>query len=124
MAKRAEKPETALCRAVVAFLQMKGCNAWRNNRGVSFGEYTRKRDGVKTKRCIRFGGAKGAADVFAVVPPRGRFLGVECKVEGKRTDRQRAAEQQAWRDGIAAAGGIAVVAYTLDDVQDALEQMI
>jgi len=102
------RPENALQKACLEFLKLKGCLAWRNNTGA-----------VKSdKRFIRYG-HPGSGDVFAVVPPHGRFLSIECKA-GKN---KPTAKQVEWANEVRTFGGVAIVAYTLDDVHDALEAM-
>lgn len=101
------KPETALVRACIDYLNYRGIFAWRNN---TTGVYDPAR---KTFRS--FTGLKGVSDVLGCTSD-GRFVAVECKAK----DNTLAPEQIAFLNTIQAKGGIACVAYTLDDVQDAL----
>ena len=95
------KPENALQRACLEFLHLRGIMAWRNNSGAY----------KVGKRYIRFG-TQGSGDIFAIV--RGRFLSIECKVgRGKET-----ADQKLWAAQVVDAGGVAIVARTVDDVAD------
>lgn len=100
------KPENALQRACLEFLRLRGIMAWRNNtRVVRFGKQ------------LYWFGAKGSGDIFAIV--RGRFLSIEVKVgRGKET-----ADQKLWAAQVEDAGGKAIVARTLEDVQDAIEEL-
>ncbi|HEY4013762.1 MAG TPA: hypothetical protein VGM06_10510 [Polyangiaceae bacterium] len=51
---------------------------------------------------------------------RGKFLGIEVKVEGNRTSKERAAKQAEWRERIRAAGGIAFEARSAQEAVDLL----
>ncbi len=100
------KPENALQRACLEFLRLRGVMAWRNNTGA----YKRGKGYISY-------GATGSGDIFAIV--RGRFVSIECKI-GRN---QPTADQKLWAAQVDDAGGMAVVARTLDDVQDAIEQL-
>jgi hypothetical protein len=50
-------------------------------------------------------GVKGGADIWGVLPPTGRLLCVETKRPGKKPT----IEQEAFLEGIRAAGGVALV---------------
>jgi Holliday junction resolvase len=63
-------------------------------------------------------GLAGRPDLLVVVPPYGRALAVEVKSPGGRLT----PKQQVMLEQIKAAGGVTVVAYSLDDVQKALEE--
>lgn len=108
MAKR--KAETDLVRAVLEYLQLRGIPSWRNNTGAA--TYI---DRYGKKRFVRYG-IPGGFDILGLIPPTGRFLAIECKV-GKN---KPTAKQIEFWDTVLDAGGLAVVAYDLDDVFDAL----
>ncbi len=101
--------ETQLVRAAVSFLRMRGIPAWRNNTGAAKASYAGK------MRYIRYS-VPGASDVFAVLPPTGRFLAAEAKVGNNKTT----PEQDAFLDNVKRAGGLAVVFHTLDELADAI----
>lgn len=101
------RAENALQRACLEYLKIRGVMAWRNNTGL-----LRDRNG----KPVRFG-VVGSGDIFAVVG--GRFLSVECKVKGGKVSDH----QKRWAEEVNSAGGMAIVAETVDDVHDALEDM-
>ncbi len=76
------------------------------------------------KRYVRFNGEPGCSDVLCVLPG-GRFLALELKRPlppgGRdRTSPRRRAEQQSFRARVVRAGGLAVVATSLDELRRAL----
>lgn len=90
--------------AVLNYLTLKRVFHWRNNTGA-----------LRTERggFVRFG-SPGSPDIFAVV--HGRLLGIEVKDEKGRLN----PDQEAFRDGLEAAGGTYIVARSLDDVMAVL----
>ena len=68
---------------------------------------------------IKYGLAIGSSDLIGWTKINGRaiFTAIECKLPGKRPT----AQQQQFLDAVTAAGGIATVAYSVKDVQDAIE---
>ncbi len=58
---------------------------------------------------------KGVSDVLGVW--KARFMAIECKIKGKYAT----TEQKHFLKEVSEAGGIAVLAYSLDDVKKALE---
>lgn len=101
------KAENALQHGCLEYLHLRGVAAWRNNTGMLYN---------KAGRPVYFG-VIGSGDIFAVVG--GRFLSVECKVKGGKVS----GHQKRWAAEVEAAGGVAIVARTIDDVQDALNDM-
>lgn len=96
--------ETDLVRACLAFLEVRGIYAWRNNSGA-----------VKTdNRFIRYGKV-GSCDILGILDD-GRFLGIECKVGKRKTTMP----QEEFMYAICSRGGVAFVARTIDDVADAI----
>lgn len=65
---------------------------------------------------MKYGLSPGSADIVGIIPPYGRFIAVECKVHPNKVTKS----QRAWLSTIGDAGGLAVIAYTLDDIQYAL----
>lgn len=97
--------ESALVRAVLDYLTLRGVCHWRNNSGA-----------LKVgNRLVRFG-TPGSADILAVLAG-GRLLAIECKRRGQSL-RQA---QRAWLAAVEQAGGIACVARSLDDVMAVVE---
>lgn len=103
MSTRLVDPHTALVEAILLALgQMPDVVAWKNTTGVG-----RTFTG---DRPIRFG-LVGSSDVFAVVGPRGRFLGAEAKTGGAVQSKQ----QKAFQRAVEAVGGVYVVCRSVDD---------
>ena len=109
--KRMQKPvvpESMVLAQCMQYLYLKKIFAWRNNTGAAKTE-----DG----RYVRFG-LPGASDIIGIMPDV-RFLAVECK----RSDGGRLSPQQkVFLDKIKEAGGVAVVAASLDDLREAIEK--
>lgn len=72
-------------------------------------------------RFVRFNSEPGCSDVIAVLPG-GRTLALELKRPGcrDRTPAKRKAEQASFRAAVVRAGGLAIVATSLDELQSAL----
>lgn len=116
-----KRTESDLVRAVLQYLATrKDVVAWRNNSGMRIGEYKGR------KHVVRFGGLSGASDILgwrreveeAYEPTTtlpyyvARFLAIECKLPGKTPT----PAQQSFLELVRSHGGIAVLAYSLDDV--------
>lgn len=102
--------ETDLQRQVLDYLAWKRIFAYRNNSGAFAGEYKGR------KRFIRFS-AVGSLDIICVVD--GLYVGLELKApRGKQSDRQQAFQHQ-----LEEAGGVFVLAHSLEDVIRALEDI-
>jgi len=105
-------PTNSTTHAIVAFLNLRGCVAWRNNT-----------TGVFDPRIKRFRpahvGSRGVADVLCCLPG-GRLLEVEVKC-GK--DKLNPA-QIAHRDKIVSVGGLHVTVYSFDELKQYFEQVI
>jgi hypothetical protein len=86
-----------------------GSRAWRNNAVVANIE----------GRVIR-AGIKGQADITGILAPSGRRLEIEVKA-GK--DRMRP-EQIAFRDAVMAAGGVHVIAHSVEQALFDLSKQI
>ena len=120
--------EQATVKAIIDYLQMRGCLAWRMNTGAFKAEHAGK------TRFHRFG-VKGMSDIIGIVPwcmakmepvrvgherhwadtcQIGRMLAVEVKsATGKPTP-----EQTAFLAAVVRAGGLAFIARNLDDVKE------
>lgn len=79
----------------------------RNNRGVVRGP---GKDG--RERLIIYGGMKGASNIRGVLAPPGRAVAIEVKRPGEKPT----PEQAAYLERVRAAGGLAFVATSIDDV--------
>jgi hypothetical protein len=100
--------ETGLVKACLQYMQFQGIYCWRQNTGAMERRHKGKR------RFIRFG-APGISDIIGCMP-NGKFIAVECKV-GRNT---LTPSQLAFLQQIREADGIAIVAYSVDDVVEAL----
>jgi hypothetical protein len=100
--------EAAVSNTVRLAAAARGWHLWRNNNGAM-------QD--KTGRVVRYGLANESKQMSAVVKSAdligftdsGRFVSIECKAPGARTDPDRLAAQERWRDLVLAAGGIACI---------------
>lgn len=101
--------ETALVKACLALLRLRGILAWRCNTGCA--RYT---DATGGKRLVRFG-VPGMSDILCVLPG-GRFLAVECKV-GRN---QLTSDQAVFLARVNAAGGLGVCVRSVDELEAVL----
>jgi hypothetical protein len=104
--------QTEVVNPIIQYLTMTGAIAIRINSGAMTIE------GKNGPRMFR-GAPAGTSDIIAGIPVNGRlvFAAIECKVKGNRpTDLQYRFLQDVHQ-----AGGLSVVAYSLDDVTIAIE---
>jgi hypothetical protein len=81
---------------------------WRNNTGVAVNK--------ETGQFVRFG-IPGGSDLLVVVPPFGRFLGVETKAKlGRQSEKQKRFQRAVER-----AGGVYALAKTLEELKRAFD---
>ncbi len=104
--------ETDLCNACLQLLRLRGIYAWRQN--VS-GIKRRDRAG---REFWAAPGLRGVADLIGVLPG-GKFLAVETKTAAGKLS----PEQAAFLDNIRAAGGVAVVIRSLDELVSLLDTL-
>lgn len=101
--------ESAILRACLEYLDAVRVFAWRNSTGaVKYGQ-------GPAARFVRFGKI-GASDIIGALPD-GRFLAVECKTARGRLS----PEQIAFLGQVKRAGGVAIVARSVDDLIIGLE---
>lgn len=95
--------EMALVRAIQEYLALAGCLAIRVNSGAV---------PIVNENGRRFyrGAPAGTADILACLPG-GKFLAIEAK----RPGRKATPKQEAFLQSVRAAGGIAGVAYSVED---------
>ena len=103
--------EGAVLSAVLEYLHARQIFAWRNKTGA-----VKVRGPAGGERFLRFGKV-GSSDVIGCLPD-GRFLGVECKAAGGRLSAPQADFLASIRDR----GGVAFVAYGIEDVERELER--
>lgn len=104
--------EKGVVKACLQYLQFKGVYCWRQNTGGV--QYHSKKKGTQF---VRFG-VPGISDILGCMPD-GRFIAVECKA-GRNTLTK---DQRVFLEQIRQAGGIGIVARSVDDVVDALATM-
>jgi hypothetical protein len=99
--------ETDLKRAVLNYLQLQYPTGlfWVGNAGMRFAEHKGKRRAIKL-------GPTGSPDVAGILPPHGRYIGVETKIKPNT----QTAAQLAWQNAVEQAGGIYILAYCIEDV--------
>ena len=96
--------ENEILKLILEWLALKGYFAWRNNSGA----YKTESGGF-----VRFGCA-GSPDIFAILRPSGRFLGIEVKAHG----RKQTVYQQIFEENMKNNGAVYLLAYSLEDVID------
>lgn len=99
--------EQKLVNQVIAYLKINGHYVWRQNTGGMYDSH---------KRFIKFG-FKGISDIIGVASD-GRMIAVECKVGNNKPTQF----QTDFLEEIKRHGGIAILAYSLDDVISNLER--
>ena len=98
--------ETDIQRQILDFLKFCKVFAWRNNTRTVW----------VAGRPIKFG-IVGAGDIIGVLPG-GRFLSIEVK----RPKGKAAPAQEQFRDAINAAGGLAIIARSVEDVAEEIKK--
>ena len=101
--------ESVLLRQVLALLQARRVPHWRNNVGAM----------RRASQFVRFGVA-GLPDVFAVLPPAGRLLGLELKSPAGR----QTAAQQAVAAALTGAGGLYAVVRDVRELDRLLNEVL
>ncbi len=104
--------ETDLCNACLTLLKLRGVFCWRSN---TAGIKRRDRAG---REFWAAPGMRGVADLIGVLPG-GKFLAVETKTAAGKLS----PEQAAFLDNIRAAGGVAVVIRSLDEMVTLLDDL-
>ena len=98
--------ETTLVSQIIQYLNYSGHYVWRCNTGI-----------LKSgNRYVHFG-KKGMADILGIHKDTGQLIAIEAKV-GKNKPSQF---QIDFLEDIKSRGGIAILAYTLDDVSDIIK---
>jgi penicillin-binding protein-related factor A (putative recombinase) len=105
----AEKPETALVKQIMEYLEYRGAIVTRVNSGAKFIKDEEK----QTTRVFR-GAKKGTSDIIGCL--HGRYFAIEAKIKPNKPT----LDQKIFLDKVSEAGGIAIVAYSLDDVDSGL----
>jgi hypothetical protein len=105
---RSDTPENRVKAEVLKYLKLRRIYCWSNPSGA-----VRIRPG----KFMSFG-KKGAADIIGLLAPDGRFLAVETKAP----DGRLSPEQKQFLAGIREQGGVAVIARSWVDVDQALRE--
>jgi hypothetical protein len=105
--------ETQLIAVILEYLKLHHIPAWRNNTGAFVGEH-------KGKHRFHRYGFKGSSDILGIIPPNGRLLAIEVKIGKNKLTLDQLQFWQMIRDN----GGLAFVAYKLEDVELALKSKI
>ena len=107
--------EKQIQRHILDWLELKQIFHWRNNTGSYVAEHKGK------QRYIRYGDV-GSPDIFAIIRMSiiqgeyGQIYGIEVKSStGKQRD-----SQKEWQTRFEQAGGVYILAYSLDDVMEVL----
>lgn len=108
-----ERREADVLRDCLTWLALHGVFAFRVNSGAFSGVHKGKR------RFVRFNSEPGLSDVLGILPD-GRFLAVECKRPGGPGPTP---EQLSFLGRVEQLGGLAVVAYSVEDLVQALGQV-
>lgn len=107
MPKPQKRDESKLVKAAIDYLNLMGCFVWRNQTGVS---RPMRSDGGTGY--VPFGKV-GSGDILGMTPT-GRFISVECKVKGRKPTEH----QEAFAAAVRKHGGIAMVIYDLDELEE------
>lgn len=99
--------ESEIQETILNWLEYQKGKFWRNNTGALNIE----------KRFIRFG-LKGSSDIIGILPD-GRFFACEVKRPGKKPT----PDQKTFLETIAYWGGVACVAYSLEDVVNVFKNL-
>lgn len=109
--------ETSVQKAILQYLNITPGFFWRNNTGAAPADYKGK------KRFIKYG-ATGSADIIGVL--NGRFVAIECKrplgPRGGTNGSVQNSEQLVFQANVEAAGGIYIVARSVEDVAIGLKR--
>jgi hypothetical protein len=95
--------ESEVQRSILQYLAIKKVFHYRNNSGAIVSTYKGK------ERFMRFG-ALGSPDIICII--KGRFVGIEVKRPGGKQN----PNQLQFQKDLEKAGGLYVLAYSLDDV--------
>lgn len=98
--------EQPIQKAILDYLRLRGILAWKNS---NVGIFNRKTGAYIPSH------TRGVSDILGVLPG-GRFLAIEVKAKYRKPTE----EQYAFMENINKRGGLAFVAYSIDDVEENL----
>lgn len=91
---------------ILEYLAIRHIFAWRQNSGAVVYQ-----DQYENRRFVRFASVNGISDILGILPD-GRMLAIEVKKRGKKPSKK----QRIFLETIRENNGVAIVAYSLDDV--------
>lgn len=97
-------PESYIQKQILDYLKTKGHFCWRNNTGQFSGDH-------KGKKWFVRAGKVGSGDIIGLRKPNGQFFSIEVKREGKKASD----EQLQFMIDVNENGGLAFVAYSVED---------
>lgn len=106
--------ESDLLAVIRQWLTMHGAKVIRINSGAVVSEYKGK------KRFIRYNDTPGCSDLICAF--KSRFLSVEVKRPGSRTDPKRKSKQEQFAREVELAGGIALTVSSLAELEADLRE--
>lgn len=101
--------ESNIQKEIMEYLTLRGYLVWRNNSG-----------GKKIGKYYIHMAPEGSPDIIGIQPVTGKFIGVEVKKPDGKTEKKRAEKQRLFSENIQKLGGIAIIAYCVEDVEHAL----
>jgi Holliday junction resolvase len=107
--------EAEIQRQIAEWLTLQGALVVRINSGGIKATHNGK------DRFFRFNSAEGCSDLL--VCWKGRYLAIEVKRPGGKTDKERKARQEEFAARVRKAGGIAMTVTCIEDVQEALKAL-
>ncbi len=99
-------PEADVQKQILDYLAWRHVFVWRQNSGAVVYE-----DENRNKRFVRFASVNGISDILGILPD-GRLLAIEVKKKGKKPSD----DQEKFLAAIKRNNGVAILAYSLDDV--------
>lgn len=100
--------EKDIQKQILDWLRLHGATAIRVNSGAMAGDYKGK------KRFVRMNDTVGCSDILCCW--RGRFVAIEVKRPGNKPT----LDQESFLQTVERSGGLAIVAYSVDDVEKEL----
>jgi hypothetical protein len=116
--------EASVQNAVLGFLGVNGCIAWRVNTGGRHTSYTSKKTGITKEGYVAFG-PKGQPDIQGWIPRKGSGMAIPIYIETKRpVGGRRTPDQIAFIENAIRGGCFAMFAKSVDEVMVAWEEFI
>jgi hypothetical protein len=106
--------EADILKSCFAYLRLRDIPCFRVNGGALTVSGPEGR-----RRFVRFTSARGCSDLVAVLPPSGRFAGIEVKRPGGRLT----ADQESFLAAVRKAGGVSLVVHSVGELVEELERL-